>query len=64
MPYYIGSYLVKVRLTTHSKLNSTGVRTRDLQIMDSTFHIPEILVQTTEPSGASTQTRLRIVGAF
>ena len=35
----------------HSKLDPIGVRTDDLQIMDNTFYVPEMLVLTTEPSG-------------
>ena len=31
-----------------------GIQTRDLQIMDSTFRVPETLTLTTEPSGTST----------
>ena len=34
----------------HPKFGQTGVQTHDLQIMDSIFHIPEMLVLTTEPS--------------
>ena len=33
------------------KFNPTGDQTHDLQIMDGTFHAPENLVLTTEPSG-------------
>ena len=39
------------RSTTHPKLHSTGIRTHDFHIMDSIFHVPEMLALTTEPSG-------------
>ena len=41
------------RRTTYPKLNSTGVWTHDLQMVDSAFHVPEMPVLTTEPSGTS-----------
>ena len=36
--------------TKHPKFDLTGVRTHDLQIMNSIFHIPETLVLFTDPS--------------
>ena len=36
--------------TMYLKFDSTGVQTHDIQIVDSTFHAPEIFVLTTEPS--------------
>ena len=46
-------FLVQVRLrsTTHPKFDPTGVQTHDLQNMDITFHVPEMLAVTTEPWG-------------
>ena len=41
------------RSTMHLKLDLAGVQTHDLQIIDSTFHVPEMLVLTTESSGNS-----------
>ena len=35
----------------HRKFHPTGVRTHNLQIMDSTCHVPKMLIVTTEPSG-------------
>ena len=35
------------------QVGPTGVQTHDLKIMDSTFHVPEVLILTTEPSGTS-----------
>ena len=37
----------------HHKFDLTGVQTHDLQIIDSTFHVPDALALTTEPSGTS-----------
>ena len=34
---------------THHKFDVIGVRSHDLQFMDSTFHLPETAVLTTEP---------------
>ena len=36
-----------------TKCNPTGVWTHDLNIIGSTFHVPEMIVWTTEPSGTS-----------
>ena len=36
----------------HPTFDLTEIRTRDQWIADSTFHVPEALVLTTEPSGA------------
>ena len=41
------------RSTMHPKVNPIGVRTHDLQIMDSSFCVPETLALTTEPSETS-----------
>ena len=38
------------RRTKYLKFDPTGVWTHDLWIMNSTFHVPEMLVLTTEPS--------------
>ena len=38
------------RSATHPKFDLTGIRTYGLQIMDSTFHVSEMLVLITEPS--------------
>ena len=47
-------YLVQVgRNTTHPKFDPTGFRTHDMQVIDSTYHVPEMLILTTEPSEAS-----------
>ena len=35
----------------HPKFNPTVVRTYDLYMMDSTFHVPKTPVLTTEPPG-------------
>ena len=35
----------------HHKFNPTVVRTHDFQILDSTFHVPEMLAVTTEYQG-------------
>ena len=40
------------RSTTHPKSDLSGVRTHDLHIMDSTRHVHEMLVLTTESSDA------------
>ena len=37
--------------TTHPKFNPTGVWAHDIQIMDSTFHVHQMLVLTTKSSG-------------
>ena len=49
--FFSGSSTTEDRSTEHPKFNLTGVRTHDLQVMDSTFHVPETLALTTEPSG-------------
>ena len=38
--------------TMHPKFKPTRVQTHDLQIMDSTFQVPEKLILTTELSGS------------
>ena len=39
--------------TTHLKFDPTAIWIYDFQIMDSTFHVPEMLEWTTETSGTS-----------
>ena len=39
--------------TKQSKLDTTGDRTFDIHIIDSTFHIPEVLTLSVRPSGTS-----------
>ena len=39
------------RTTMHFKFNLAGVSAHNLQIMGSTFHDPEMLALTNEPSG-------------
>ena len=41
---------VQLRSPIYSKFDLTRVRIYDLQIMDSTFHVPEMLALTTETS--------------
>ena len=38
------------RSTVHARVDPTGVRIHDLQIINSTFHIPRTFTLTTEPS--------------
>ena len=45
----------------HSMFDLTRVQTHDLQIMDNTFNIPEMLVLTTEPSGTSKEMHYHII---
>ena len=37
--------------TMHPKLDPTWVQFQDLQMMDSTFHVPEMFAFTNEPPG-------------
>ena len=39
--------------SAHHKLDPTGIQTYDLQIIDSTFHVLEMIVLTTVPLGTS-----------
>ena len=41
------------RSTTPPNFDRIRVWTHDLQIMNNTFHVPETLTLTTEPSGTS-----------
>ena len=41
----------------HPKFDPTRVQTHDFQITDSTFHVPETLVLSTEPSATSFKER-------
>ena len=55
---YASLFLVQVRLRQEyyaPKLDQTGVRAHDLQIMESTFHVPKTPTLTTEPLGTSPQ---------
>ena len=47
---YVGLKFDLDRITTHPKFNPTRVQTYDIQIMETTFHVPETLALTTEPS--------------
>ena len=47
------------RSTIHPKFNRTGNQTHDLQIIDTTFHVPEMLILTTEPPPLAPVSRLR-----
>ena len=44
-------FLVQVLTTMHPKFDLTKVQTHNLQIIDSIFSIPEILILITELSG-------------
>ena len=44
------------RSTTHPKFNPTEVRTNDFQIINSTFHVPEMLVLKNNPDGSVVKT--------
>ena len=47
------SFLVQVRLRQKHydpKFDPSGVQAHDIQNMDSTFYVPEMLALTTEPS--------------
>ena len=48
------------RSTLHPKFESTGVRAHDLQIIDTTFHVPQTLVLTAEPSGTSCRNHFQL----
>ena len=39
------------RSATHPKFDPTRVQTHNIQIMESTFHVHEVLALTTKPSG-------------
>ena len=65
---YICLFLVQVWLIQeyyappgmHHMFDPTGFQTNILQIMKSTFHVPEMLVLTTEPPGTS----VRLIGCL
>ena len=48
---YLWFKYVLNRCTTHPKFYPTGDRTHDLQIMDRTFHVPDMPFLTNRPSG-------------
>ena len=48
----------------HPKFDPTGIRTHGVQIMDSTFHVPETLAFTDEPSGAELKRNVGLMPHF
>ena len=52
------------RSTTHPMFNPPGIRTHELKIMNNTFHIPEMLALTTEPSETCVAYKLTFANAI
>ena len=56
--FFLFKYDFDRSIFMHLKFEPTGYPIRDIQIIDSTFHVPQTLTLTAEPPGFSPDTKL------